>query len=222
MPTPHMVRIGPIRYGNPDKRHGGAVGTDAVGPVTNLIPTHCERETTRMKAPIGITMGDAAGVGPEIVARFFTEPLERPALVYGNLAALRRGAAIVGSKLVFVAIASPADALQIAAGTVPVIPVGDLPRRSSCRPRLGRGGRRRLCGRDPRHRRRDRGFDLRHRDGAHQQGCLAGRGDRLSGPYRNPRGPHRNRRFRHDAGQQRVCACCWCRFISRWRKPFER
>ena len=80
-----------------------------------------------MKAPIGITMGDAAGVGPEIVARFFTEPLERPALVYGNLAALRRGAAIVGAKLAFVAIASPADALQIAAGTVPVIPVGDLP-----------------------------------------------------------------------------------------------
>ena len=80
-----------------------------------------------MKAPIGITMGDAAGIGPEIVARFFLEPLERPALVYGNVAALRRGAMIAGASLDFQAIASPSEATILRPGTVPVIPVGDLP-----------------------------------------------------------------------------------------------
>ncbi len=80
-----------------------------------------------MKAPIGITMGDAAGVGPEIVARFFTEPLERAAVVYGNLAALRRGASVVGAKLAFAPITSPAQAKDLAPRTMPVITVGDLP-----------------------------------------------------------------------------------------------
>ncbi len=80
-----------------------------------------------MKAPIGITMGDAAGVGPEIVARFFTEPLARTAVVYGNLAALRRGASIAGAEVAFAPIASPAHAVDLAAGTVPVIQIGDLP-----------------------------------------------------------------------------------------------
>ena len=80
-----------------------------------------------MKAPIGITMGDAAGVGPEIVARFFTEPLARTAVVYGNLVALRRGALIAGAEVAFAPIASPAHAVDLATGTVPVIQIGDLP-----------------------------------------------------------------------------------------------
>jgi 4-hydroxythreonine-4-phosphate dehydrogenase len=84
-------------------------------------------ETTRMKAPIGITMGDAAGIGPEIVARFFMEPLARPAVVYGDLAALRRGAAIVGANLRFTGVGSPGETLEHGPGSVPVIPVATLP-----------------------------------------------------------------------------------------------
>ena len=80
-----------------------------------------------MTTPIGITMGDAAGVGPEIVARLFAEGVGHPALVYGDLGALRRGAAVAGVALAFTPVASPAEAAGVAAGAVPVIPVGALP-----------------------------------------------------------------------------------------------
>lgn len=80
-----------------------------------------------MTAPIGITMGDAAGIGPEIVARLFAEGVGRPSLVYGDLAALRRGAASVGADLAFAAIEEPADAASVASGAVPVIAVSALP-----------------------------------------------------------------------------------------------
>ena len=87
-----------------------------------------------MKAPIGITMGDAAGIGPEIVARFFAEGPERPALVYGDLAALRRGAADAAVDLRFAEVDAPSDAAALPPGTVPVIAAGRL----AAMPPLGR------------------------------------------------------------------------------------
>lgn len=79
-----------------------------------------------MKAPIGITMGDAAGIGPEIVARLFAEGVGRPALVYGDLAALRRGAAAAAVDVAFGEIGAPSDAADLPPGTVPVIAAGRL------------------------------------------------------------------------------------------------
>jgi 4-hydroxythreonine-4-phosphate dehydrogenase len=39
--------------------------------------------------PIGITMGDAAGIGPEIIAKLFAGTLPYPAVVYGDAGILR-------------------------------------------------------------------------------------------------------------------------------------
>ena len=79
-----------------------------------------------MSAPIGITMGDPAGIGPEIVVRLFAEGVGSPCLVYGDVAALRRAAASIGSRVPIQAIATPGDAAGLS-GAVPVLQVGALP-----------------------------------------------------------------------------------------------
>ncbi|WP_237478530.1 4-hydroxythreonine-4-phosphate dehydrogenase PdxA [Lichenibacterium dinghuense] len=78
-----------------------------------------------MTTPIGITMGDPAGIGPEIVAKLMAEGPDRPAVVYGEVGALRRGAAAVGAALAFAPV--PGPGAPVPAGAVPVIGVGDVP-----------------------------------------------------------------------------------------------
>jgi 4-hydroxy-L-threonine phosphate dehydrogenase PdxA len=62
--------------------------------------------TIPMAIPMAITMGDASGVGPEIVLRraaegaFDTEPV----VVYGDVAVLRHGAELIGVDVEIVAI----------------------------------------------------------------------------------------------------------------------
>ncbi len=51
----------------------------------------------RTAQPIGLTMGDAAGIGPEIIARLIVEGLPHPAVVYGDAGALRRALALIGA-----------------------------------------------------------------------------------------------------------------------------
>ncbi|HJD45013.1 MAG TPA: 4-hydroxythreonine-4-phosphate dehydrogenase PdxA [Candidatus Paenalcaligenes intestinipullorum] len=41
-------------------------------------------------APIGFTMGDATGIGPELIVKLFHEGLDAPAVVYGDAGALVR------------------------------------------------------------------------------------------------------------------------------------
>lgn len=51
-----------------------------------------------MSAPLGITMGDPAGIGPEIVAKVFRDPhIRRGAVVIGDAARLRRACSIIGN-----------------------------------------------------------------------------------------------------------------------------
>ena len=50
------------------------------------------------KLPVGITMGDAAGIGPEIVVQACAQGLRAPHVVYGDAGALRRAAAL-GARL---------------------------------------------------------------------------------------------------------------------------
>ncbi|GAA0223689.1 4-hydroxythreonine-4-phosphate dehydrogenase PdxA [Castellaniella daejeonensis] len=47
-------------------------------------------------APLAITLGDAAGVGPELIVRLFAEGLPHPAVVYGDAGALRRACRALG------------------------------------------------------------------------------------------------------------------------------
>lgn len=52
---------------------------------------------TRMTAPLAITMGDASGIGPELVLRSWCEgTLGDDVVVYGDAAVLRHGAGLLG------------------------------------------------------------------------------------------------------------------------------
>lgn len=49
--------------------------------------------------PIGITMGDPVGIGPEIIARLFDDGMDTPAVVYGDAGALQRAIELLGLNL---------------------------------------------------------------------------------------------------------------------------
>jgi 4-hydroxythreonine-4-phosphate dehydrogenase len=78
---------------------------------------------------IAITMGDPAGVGPEIIIKSLAHPdlydRCRP-LVIGDVGRLRQAAKIVGADLTFNAVARPADGVY-KAGTVDVIDIAVVP-----------------------------------------------------------------------------------------------
>jgi 4-hydroxythreonine-4-phosphate dehydrogenase len=75
--------------------------------------------------PLAITLGDPAGIGPEIIAKAWRQaPAEmRGAFVTGDVASMRRGAAQAdaGAPAPVVEIAAPADAGTVAAGSIPVL-----------------------------------------------------------------------------------------------------
>ena len=79
------------------------------------------REAPGAHARIGITMGDPAGIGPEIICRALADlaPAERAAtVVFGTRSFLERANRLAGTRLEFV----PADS-SVASGAVPVVDV---------------------------------------------------------------------------------------------------
>jgi 4-hydroxythreonine-4-phosphate dehydrogenase len=79
--------------------------------------------------PIAITLGDPAGIGPEIIAKLYAqEPeLARDTFVAGDLACLRRGThAVAGSRppMPVAVIASPAEVQEVPPGCIPLLQVG--------------------------------------------------------------------------------------------------
>lgn len=85
--------------------------------------------------PLAITLGDPAGIGPEIIAKAF---LQEPALlqgcfVAGDVECMRRGAAFVAGEALRVPVARmsrPAEALDVPPRCIPVLQVaegGSLP-----------------------------------------------------------------------------------------------
>ena len=79
--------------------------------------------------PIAVTMGDPAGIGPEIVARTFADPAfheHNHALVVGDAGRLERAAGVVGATLKVNRISGPEDAAP-ETGSADVIQVGELP-----------------------------------------------------------------------------------------------
>lgn len=79
--------------------------------------------------PIAITMGDPAGIGPEIIAKAFAlDPaLTRGCFVAGDVACLRRGAAFVsagGPALPVAIIDAPSEAFAVPPRCIPVLQVG--------------------------------------------------------------------------------------------------
>jgi 4-hydroxythreonine-4-phosphate dehydrogenase len=84
-----------------------------------------------LKKPIAITLGDAAGIGPEIIVKAFRDApeLTRGCFVAGDLASLRRAAQWVGAGSVVLPVAlieSPAEALQMPPNCLPLLQVGSL------------------------------------------------------------------------------------------------
>ena len=86
-----------------------------------------------MNAPIAITQGDPAGIGPEIVAKAFRDaPGElHGCFVVGDVATLRRAAQCIERpglpSLPVAQIASPAEALQMPPRSMPVLALPGLP-----------------------------------------------------------------------------------------------
>jgi 4-hydroxythreonine-4-phosphate dehydrogenase len=80
-------------------------------------------EATR---PILVTMGDAVGIGPEIIAAAFQRGQLGGCVVVGDAAVLRRAAAVVGGDRPIVAIVDdPAAAAEVPPGCLPVwVPPG--------------------------------------------------------------------------------------------------
>lgn len=78
--------------------------------------------------PVAITMGDPAGVGPEIIAKLFRR---RPqwasrCVVVGDVEVMRRAAHVTGGRLPLAVIERWADAAQVPPGSLPVLPVAGL------------------------------------------------------------------------------------------------
>ncbi len=79
------------------------------------------------RPPIALTMGDACGIGPEIVARFFRTPASRQCLVLGDVGVMRRAAALTGGMLPVVALDDVASTAEAPPDCLPVLPVAGLP-----------------------------------------------------------------------------------------------
>ncbi|MGA8514376.1 MAG: 4-hydroxythreonine-4-phosphate dehydrogenase PdxA [Burkholderiaceae bacterium] len=78
-----------------------------------------------MNAPIAITPGDPAGIGPEIVAKAFRDAPQVLAgcFVIGDVALMRRAAALVGGALPVAQLTGVADALHAPPRCIPVWPL---------------------------------------------------------------------------------------------------
>ena len=118
-----------------------------------------------LKKPIAITLGDPAGIGPEIIAKAFTRApeLTQDCFVVGDVATMRRALQWVSAgqiPMVVALIESAEDAHAVPAGCLPVlqvgspmplVPVGELSAQAGKLAAVERGGsgdqRRSLCSR---------------------------------------------------------------------------
>ena len=79
------------------------------------------------RPPLALTMGDACGIGPEIVARFFRGDAARGCFVVGSVAIMRRAAALTGGLLAVARLADAEDITTMPPGCIPVLEPGGLP-----------------------------------------------------------------------------------------------
>jgi 4-hydroxythreonine-4-phosphate dehydrogenase len=82
----------------------------------------------RALQPIAVTLGDACGIGPEIIARLFRGADGGGCVVVGDVAVMRRAVATTGGGLVVARVEHAADIAAVPPGCVPVLQVADLPR----------------------------------------------------------------------------------------------
>ena len=76
--------------------------------------------------PIALTMGDACGIGPEIIARFFRSPASAGCVVVGDLGVMRRAALLTGGMLPVAEVDRAASVGDVPADCLPVLQVDGL------------------------------------------------------------------------------------------------
>ena len=140
------------------------------------MPTH---HPTRLAAalPLLVTMGDASGIGPEIIAKAAAEGELDDAVVVGDVGVLRRAVAACGLALPVAVLDHPAD-LRLPARRAGRVPPAGLARGlGDVAVRGDRCARRRRRGALHRAGRRvdGRGRGARHRHRADPQGGAVGR-----------------------------------------------
>ena len=85
-------------------------------------------EGNPMTAPVLLlTMGDAAGIGPEIVVRAFAAGQAEGCVVVGDVGVLRRAAALLTPRTVVARLETPRDRADVPPGCLPVIEPAGLP-----------------------------------------------------------------------------------------------
>jgi 4-hydroxythreonine-4-phosphate dehydrogenase len=77
--------------------------------------------------PVVLTMGDACGIGPEILAQIFRRDESKGAFVLGDAAVLRRAASLTGGLLALVCIERPEDAAQVPPNCIALLQATGLP-----------------------------------------------------------------------------------------------
>ena len=75
---------------------------------------------------VAVTMGDPAGVGPEIVAKVFADGTHEPAIVVGDAAVLARAIRLLDLPLELNVVAHPRDA-EFARDAIDLVVASDLP-----------------------------------------------------------------------------------------------
>ena len=85
-------------------------------------------QSTSLAKPLAITMGDAAGIGPEIIAKAYADRAAsmQGSFVAGDVQAMRRASALVAQGLAWpvLQISDPQEALQVPPRCIPVLQVG--------------------------------------------------------------------------------------------------
>ena len=76
---------------------------------------------------MALTMGDACGIGPEILAKLFRMPDSAGCVVLGDVAVMRRAAAQTGGLLAVAEVSRMADVSRAPPNCIPVWPVPGLP-----------------------------------------------------------------------------------------------
>jgi 4-hydroxythreonine-4-phosphate dehydrogenase len=87
--------------------------------MTNLAPSRV--------APIAITMGDACGIGPEVIARLYRGALARGCFVVGDVDVMRRAAAWTGEMLSVARIDDPVSVFDVPPNCMAVLQAEGLP-----------------------------------------------------------------------------------------------
>ncbi len=76
--------------------------------------------------PLALTLGDACGIGPEIIAKLFRSAESRGCVVVGDVGVMRRAAALTGGLLAVAHVESPADVWALPPQRIPVLQVDEL------------------------------------------------------------------------------------------------